>query len=302
MHGSEIKDDGSTGGESPKTSNQLKDALGAGAPSDHQSGCEAGCACERRDSQDVVRDVAAEELEREAKGLGDDIDSLYAAAYGGAPPPEEPITSRRQRNQNPRGKKQAEFMEMLGAEIALAALIISASVSRERPAETKEKSAVPQQPDQLKAGECPDAKEVIDTVKPVVSSFDPLLIRPTWIVRPDEDLNRLAEHLFREPAIGWLIADLNSEKIKDTLIDGKRVVELRARQRITLPVWQDIVIFHKTKKSNAKPTNLITMVSKNAVDKEIMNAALSKALGVAKQDSGLMPATTTVAGFGLIAD
>ncbi len=166
--------------------------------------------------------------------------------------------------------------ELLGAEIALVALLVSASVTKERAAQKKAELAnIAANAELAKLSD-----SGVDVTE--LNDFAPkykALTRPTWLVRHNEDLVKLAEHLFHEAELGWLIADLNIGQTKESYMDGKRVVELRARQRIDLPVWQDIVEFHKARESNAKPENLVTIVTEAEIDTELMNTKLGLAMG-----------------------
>lgn len=182
---------------------------------------------------------------------------------------------------------------LLGAEIALAALLVSASVAKQR----AEQKKLEIRKKQKLSPEFARLSDRLDEVGEIVQddnmnqaqSYKPM-IRPTWLVRHHEDLVKLAEHLFHEAELGWLIADLNIGQTKESYIDGKRIVELRTRQRIDLPVWQDIVEFHKSR-NTVKPENLITIVTEAEVDKELMNATLGLAMGAAP---ALKPATVGV--------
>ncbi|MFN8655734.1 MAG: hypothetical protein U0105_05310 [Candidatus Obscuribacterales bacterium] len=82
--------------------------------------------------------------------------------------------------------------------------------------------------------------------------------RPTWSVRPGEDLCKLAEHLFYDAQLCWLIADINAAITKEVFDGQKRIIELSVGQKIELPVWQDIVAFH-TLKINVRASNTITV-------------------------------------------
>lgn len=171
---------------------------------------------------------------------------------------------------------------LLGAEIALVALLVSASIAKEKSGKTEAKKAKlgGAGAELAKASDAAgDISEIDNDDNANKRGLYHVLTRPTWLVRPGEDLVKLAEHLFHEAELGWLIADLNVGQIKESFIDGKRVVELKVRQRIDLPVWQDIVEFHKSQAKNARPENLITIVAENAVDTELLNTNLALAMG-----------------------
>lgn len=98
----------------------------------------------------------------------------------------------------------------------------------------------------------PAAQSQIHTYQPRV--------RPTWQVGSNEDLCALADRLFKDARLGWLIADLNQLNTTEMFEGSKRIVRLCVRQRIALPVWQDIVKFHKLRKFHS--TDLVTVVTK----------------------------------------
>jgi hypothetical protein len=124
------------------------------------------------------------------------------------------------------GGLQGKKRRLMGAEIGLAAMLLSSSTARK--ASSVDLTAQGSAQDHLSEQR----------------SFAPA-DRPTWLVQPNEDLVQLAAMLFGLPEVGWLIADLNQSAIKETYVNGSRVVELRADQRIELPVRQDILDFQK---------------------------------------------------------
>lgn len=205
-----------------------------------------------------------------------------------------------------RGKK----LPLIGPEIALAALLISAGVARARGGAADKAGLVADkaaadsagQP-QLQAAELAAAAEALsrksvdddDDAKSKVHKYDPR-IRPTWLVRPGEDLCKLAAHLFHDAKLGWLIADVNAANIKEMFDGRKRIIELYVRQKIELPVWQDIVEFHKLK-NNFNVDDLITVVSDTAIEKELMQtmqATLAPVIGVVSTQQPV-PATAGAA-------
>src|SRR5262249_19784180 len=106
-------------------------------------------------------------------------------------------------------------MAMLGVEVALAVLIVSGSIATDRSVKAKLNKAGTEFA-RASAEEPEDIAELDndDDTKKEVKYAD--LVRPTWLVRPNEDLCKLAEHLFHEADLGWLIADLNARNIKET--------------------------------------------------------------------------------------
>ncbi|QQR58511.1 MAG: hypothetical protein IPG59_03165 [Candidatus Melainabacteria bacterium] len=98
--------------------------------------------------------------------------------------------------------------------------------------------------------------------------------RPLWLVAPKDTLTKLGELIYQDPDVGWLIADMNSKQIKETWIDGKRVIEMQSRQQIELPIQEDIDLFKISKPKEAIAENLITIVQVNQLDKELIESQL----------------------------
>ncbi|HEY9787716.1 MAG TPA: hypothetical protein V6D17_20175 [Candidatus Obscuribacterales bacterium] len=120
------------------------------------------------------------------------------------------------------------------------------------------------------AGELSEAAEEISQDESQSSPKHTTIYRPTWLISPGETLVGIAERLFGDPQLGWLIADLNSGKFSETWIDGKRVIEIQSRQKLELPVWQDIAEFHQSKPDNADADNLITVVTESMLDRDLL--------------------------------
>lgn len=111
------------------------------------------------------------------------------------------------------------------------------------------------------------------------SRSDQVHKRPTYLVGKSETLVGIAEKLFEDPDLGWLIADVNAGGIKETVMNGKRVVELQDRQQIDLPVWQDIIEFYENRPEQAIAENLVTVVVDSQVNSELMNLMLNPVVG-----------------------
>jgi hypothetical protein len=103
-------------------------------------------------------------------------------------------------------------------------------------------------------------------------------IRPKTLVASTDTLVSIAEAFFYDRNVAWLIADLNQSIVKETWMDGKRIIEIKSRQQIELPLWTDIEIFYKNKPSHARPEDLITIVQQTAIDAELLNDSLRKLL------------------------
>lgn len=122
--------------------------------------------------------------------------------------------------------------------------------------------------------------------------FGSVLRRHTILMTQSDTFNSLAEAHFHDRVLGWLIVDLNMRKVKEIWKDDKRVIAVSNGETIELPVWEDIVEFYQNKPKNVEPDNLITIVMKRKLDRELIEAALAKVLApeeasiVAKDDDG----------------
>ncbi len=122
-----------------------------------------------------------------------------------------------------------------------------------------------------------DEPEEDDTVDNGILSK--VLRRPKWVLEVGQTLDGIAERLFSNPDVGWLIADLNRSLARETYMDGKRIVEFSSRQEIELPVHQDIQKFTQSKKKGCNAENLVTIVIERHVEREAVESVLSKVIG-----------------------
>ena len=99
------------------------------------------------------------------------------------------------------------------------------------------------------------------------------LIRPTILVEANHTLQNIAERYLADANLAWLIADLNRNNIKESFVDGKRIVQLRTRQKLTIPIWPDIVEFYSQWPSVDRP-DLITIVEEWQIDRELISTVL----------------------------
>jgi hypothetical protein len=124
-----------------------------------------------------------------------------------------------------------------------------------------------------------DATELID--QPIDSDpevSNKVLTRPTYMVLPRDTLVSIARELFNDERLAWLIVDLNSGSVEQTTMDGKTIVDLKARQVLYLPVWTDIEQFFR-RKVNRNPDDLVTIVNESQIDVELRDSVLGKAMG-----------------------
>jgi hypothetical protein len=119
--------------------------------------------------------------------------------------------------------------------------------------------------------------EVGDRPKPVKR------VRPKVLVGRDDTLVSLAEQLFGDPQIAWLILDINNDSLTVIIMDGRSIVRLRCHQEIFIPVSQDITEF--AGRQLAASSHLVTVVDDNQVDREILESAFDPLLGDAADQS-----------------
>jgi hypothetical protein len=118
-------------------------------------------------------------------------------------------------------------------------------------------------------------EEVTDPQSAPASTFNPapVFLRPTIMVGANDTLVSIAEHYFHDANLGWLIADLNRPNTKESIVDDQRIVELRTRQKLILPVLLDIEEFYRQPNSTHRQ-NLITIVEESHLDRELISAIL----------------------------
>ena len=110
-----------------------------------------------------------------------------------------------------------------------------------------------------------------------------VFIRPKILISTHDSLVSIAEQLFNDAGIAWLILRLN-EELKPVIMEGKTVVRLRSRQEIVIPVYQDIIDFQKTRTKEMCGSNLITVVEETQIDREIVDMAIAPMLGHKSQN------------------
>jgi len=103
--------------------------------------------------------------------------------------------------------------------------------------------------------------------------------RPTLIVGMTDTLSEIAEELFHDPGVAWLIADLNKGASREYWIDGKRIVRLKHRQQIILPIWSDIVEFDKVRPEISRSARIVTIVEETRIDIDLIEATLAGVMG-----------------------
>lgn len=99
--------------------------------------------------------------------------------------------------------------------------------------------------------------------------------RRTVLIGPGDTLVTIAEGLADSNAkVAWLIADINLSRIKESYVDGKRIVEIRSREQIELPTEAEIYDFLQLRSKDCKAEDLITVVIETQIDRELLDEQL----------------------------
>ena len=169
---------------------------------------------------------------------------------------------------------------LTGVEISLAALLTMAGAARLRADKAEENAA-----SDANADEQDKATNVF--------------IRRTYMVQDGDTLLSIAEDIYSNRLAAWLIADMNAANIKEAWIDGRRVVELKARQILELPEAAELAQFTSKQRRDFDVEKLITVVTQSTVDRELLQAFLGTVSGEAVEESknikGTVRATAAVA-------
>ncbi|MBS1956529.1 MAG: hypothetical protein JST89_20240 [Cyanobacteria bacterium SZAS-4] len=186
---------------------------------------------------------------------------------------------------------------ILGSEIALAVIVAAAGATRLRsgvqrsgprveliPGDNtrtkRHSSEIPQEQTEksVVSNEKMNLLETADISKQKGAISVQKAIRPKTLVASTDTLVSIAEAFFYDKNIAWLIADINQALLKETWMDDKRIVELKSRQQIELPLKEDIERFYSSRPEHARAENLITIVEETAVDLELLNNSLGDLL------------------------
>ncbi len=111
-----------------------------------------------------------------------------------------------------------------------------------------------------------------------------VLRRPKILITQSDTFVSLAEKHFHDPLLAWLIADLNLKKLREVWKKDKRIVVVSNGETIELPVWEDIVEFYQHKPKIARIDNLITVVLKRTLDRQLLEAELAAILAPEEDD------------------
>lgn len=105
--------------------------------------------------------------------------------------------------------------------------------------------------------------------------FNSVLRRPTVIMTMSDTFVALAEQHFFDAVLAWLIVDLNKHIITEMWKGKAKVVAISNGEVVELPVWEDIVEFYQNKPKHAKADNLLTVVLKRNLDRELIEDMLA---------------------------
>ncbi len=109
-----------------------------------------------------------------------------------------------------------------------------------------------------------------------------ILRRRMHLVSAGETLQSIAENFYQNQAVAWLIADINARNIKEEWLEGKRIVELRARQQIELPEAEEVQDFLTHLRRDFNVDQLLTLVSENHIDRELLDNFLGTVSGASQ--------------------
>ena len=123
-----------------------------------------------------------------------------------------------------------------------------------------------------------DTRDQTSTKDAPVSEKKSSTMRATCLIGPGETLVSVAEHYYQDGNVGWLIADVNLTNLKETKTDGKRIIEVQSRQLLELPNWDEVAEFYKRRRAEYDPENLITIVTENQLDRELIDAVFKPLL------------------------
>lgn len=165
---------------------------------------------------------------------------------------------------------------LTGVEIALAMAIASAAVAKARD---------PKQQDGQGELAADDLKLLLDEARndnddgiTKIKTANTVK-RPVYMIAHNDSLVEIAERIFNNTDVAWLIADINAGRISEHSEDGKRIIELRSRQEIELPLQSEVEEFLLAKNKAAKAENLVTIVGVSEIDRELLDSFLSTVVG-----------------------
>lgn len=109
--------------------------------------------------------------------------------------------------------------------------------------------------------------------------------RPVLCVREGDTMDGIARELFNNASVAHLIADLNMAAIQEEYLEGKRIIRLKERQQLRLPLLEDINAYFAGKYHKiADKAELVTIVESSQIDDEAVYEHLARILSGADKN------------------
>ncbi|MBX9721270.1 MAG: hypothetical protein K2X81_07750, partial [Candidatus Obscuribacterales bacterium] len=103
--------------------------------------------------------------------------------------------------------------------------------------------------------------------------------RPVYLINEHDSLVEIAERIYHDSDVAWLIADINAGRITEHSDDGKRIIEIRSRQEIELPLHSEVQEYLLHRKKDATADRLVTIVAVSEIDRELLDSFLNTVVG-----------------------
>lgn len=169
-----------------------------------------------------------------------------------------------------------------GTELIIAAIIASVGVCKMRydaaaADEDKERRSSPPASSFNAAKDASFFESIINELpdSPEVDAVGKHEARRFVVVKASDSLTGIAENIFHDGDLAWLIADLNKRNLKEFTVEGKRVVELKTCQRLDLPFNDEISAFYRDRGAKCSAGNLVTIVSDGRIERSMLEKELS---------------------------
>ncbi|HEY9783967.1 MAG TPA: hypothetical protein V6D17_01105 [Candidatus Obscuribacterales bacterium] len=206
-----------------------------------------------------------------------------------------------------------------GAEIVLGLIVASAGVAKRTPEPTTAYASSEQtdfSPDAATPASSDAYAPVVDNVKTTTeehAASEPVLgrrfieklrkslgsARPqplrAYAVQAGDSLPHIASRILGDANLAWLIADINRLTIKETVIEGKRIVELKRNQVIQLPNAHQIIDFYSERKESETADNLVTIIGESKCATEKLAAEFGKIMPAPSNTPPITPASGSLA-------
>lgn len=108
----------------------------------------------------------------------------------------------------------------------------------------------------------------------VTSTSERIGKRSTLRIRLRDTFQAIAERVFNDQELAWLIADINAGCIREDFVEGKRVVRLKENQEIVLPSKKQISVFYSCPVAHNRSTSLITIVEPESQNSAMLHCKL----------------------------